>query len=145
MIIDACPRLSQLNLTSCRGVEVLDRRRFFEVSLTYNTDHILCVMLYLRYRRETGRLNACFTERCIFVVIDACPRPSQLNLTSCKGVAVLDRRRVFEVSLTYNTDHILCVMLHLRYRRETGKINACLTKGCIGNNLRPRISIFGRN
>ncbi|CAL1695972.1 unnamed protein product [Somion occarium] len=31
VIIDACPRLSQLNLTSCRGIGVVDRRRFFEV------------------------------------------------------------------------------------------------------------------
>lgn len=30
-IIDACPRLEQLDLTSCRGIRVADRRRFFEV------------------------------------------------------------------------------------------------------------------
>ncbi|EGO29367.1 hypothetical protein SERLADRAFT_412899 [Serpula lacrymans var. lacrymans S7.9] len=30
-IIDACPRLEKLDLTSCRGVSVVDRRRFFEV------------------------------------------------------------------------------------------------------------------
>ncbi|KAH7915367.1 RNI-like protein [Hygrophoropsis aurantiaca] len=30
-IIDACPRLSKLDLTSCRGINVVDRRRFFEV------------------------------------------------------------------------------------------------------------------
>ncbi|KAI0078943.1 RNI-like protein [Panus rudis PR-1116 ss-1] len=30
-IIDACTKLEQLNLTSCRGVPVGDRRRFFEV------------------------------------------------------------------------------------------------------------------
>jgi hypothetical protein len=30
-IIDACPRLETLNLTSCRGVRLHDRRRFFEV------------------------------------------------------------------------------------------------------------------
>ncbi|KAH7924873.1 RNI-like protein [Leucogyrophana mollusca] len=30
-IIDACPRLEKLDLTSCRGVGVVDRRRFFEV------------------------------------------------------------------------------------------------------------------
>ncbi|KAF4605393.1 hypothetical protein EYR40_004177 [Pleurotus pulmonarius] len=30
-IIDACTRLSRLDLTSCRGVRVRDRRRFFEV------------------------------------------------------------------------------------------------------------------
>ncbi|KAL4069508.1 RNI-like protein [Scleroderma citrinum] len=30
-IIDACPRLEQLDLTSCRGIKVADRRRFFEV------------------------------------------------------------------------------------------------------------------
>ncbi|PCH33581.1 RNI-like protein [Wolfiporia cocos MD-104 SS10] len=30
-IIDACPRLQKLDLTSCRGVRVGDRRRFFEV------------------------------------------------------------------------------------------------------------------
>ncbi|KAJ4001289.1 hypothetical protein F5050DRAFT_1561035 [Lentinula boryana] len=30
-IIDACPKLQTLNLTSCRGVKIADRRRFFEV------------------------------------------------------------------------------------------------------------------
>ncbi|KAG9316104.1 hypothetical protein JVU11DRAFT_3778 [Chiua virens] len=30
-IIDACPRLEKLDLTSCRGIRVADRRRFFEV------------------------------------------------------------------------------------------------------------------
>jgi len=30
-IIDACQSLGQLNLTSCRGIGVVDRRRFFEV------------------------------------------------------------------------------------------------------------------
>ncbi|KAK0208562.1 RNI-like protein [Desarmillaria ectypa] len=30
-IIDACPKLGNLDLTSCRGVNVVDRRRFFEV------------------------------------------------------------------------------------------------------------------
>ncbi|KAJ4486359.1 RNI-like protein [Lentinula aciculospora] len=30
-IIDACPKLQILNLTSCRGVRIADRRRFFEV------------------------------------------------------------------------------------------------------------------
>jgi hypothetical protein len=30
-IVDACPRLSTLNLTACRGVKLHDRRRFFEV------------------------------------------------------------------------------------------------------------------
>lgn len=29
-VIDACPKLQTLNLTSCRGVSVTDRRRFFE-------------------------------------------------------------------------------------------------------------------
>lgn len=30
-IVDACPKLSTLDLTSCRGVSVADRRRFFEI------------------------------------------------------------------------------------------------------------------
>ncbi|TFK57375.1 RNI-like protein [Heliocybe sulcata] len=30
-IIDACPKLQKLDLTSCRGISVTDRRRFFEV------------------------------------------------------------------------------------------------------------------
>jgi hypothetical protein len=30
-IVDACPKLSTLDLTRCRGVSVTDRRRFFEV------------------------------------------------------------------------------------------------------------------
>ncbi|KZT21647.1 RNI-like protein [Neolentinus lepideus HHB14362 ss-1] len=30
-IIDACPKLQRLDLTSCRGINVTDRRRFFEV------------------------------------------------------------------------------------------------------------------
>ncbi|KAK7044116.1 hypothetical protein VNI00_007833 [Paramarasmius palmivorus] len=30
-IVDACPLLEQLELTSCRGVPVLERRQFFEV------------------------------------------------------------------------------------------------------------------
>ncbi|KAI0067707.1 RNI-like protein [Artomyces pyxidatus] len=30
-IIDACPKLAKLDLTRCRGVSVVDRRRFFEV------------------------------------------------------------------------------------------------------------------
>ncbi len=30
-IIDDCPRLINLDLTSCRGVDVINRRRFFEV------------------------------------------------------------------------------------------------------------------
>ncbi|KIJ68247.1 hypothetical protein HYDPIDRAFT_124518 [Hydnomerulius pinastri MD-312] len=30
-IIDACPKLEKLDLTSCRGIKVADRRRFFEV------------------------------------------------------------------------------------------------------------------
>ncbi|KAK0198662.1 RNI-like protein [Armillaria mellea] len=30
-IIDACPKLVNLDLTSCRGIKVVDRRRFFEV------------------------------------------------------------------------------------------------------------------
>lgn len=30
-IIDACPKLEQLDLTSCRGIRIADRRRFFEV------------------------------------------------------------------------------------------------------------------
>ncbi|KAH9025850.1 hypothetical protein EDB85DRAFT_1981342 [Lactarius pseudohatsudake] len=35
-IVDACPKLSTLDLTRCRGVSVADRRRFFEVSRRYN-------------------------------------------------------------------------------------------------------------
>ena len=31
-IIDACPRLERLDLTSCRGVPVAQRRNFFEAS-----------------------------------------------------------------------------------------------------------------
>ena len=31
MIIDACTRLASLDLASCRGVRLTDRRRFFEV------------------------------------------------------------------------------------------------------------------
>lgn len=31
-IIDACRKLETLNLTSCRGVRVTERRSFFEVS-----------------------------------------------------------------------------------------------------------------
>lgn len=30
-IVDACPKLEQLDLTSCRGIKVADRRRFFDV------------------------------------------------------------------------------------------------------------------
>lgn len=30
-IIDACPKLEQLDLTSCRGIKIADRRRFFDV------------------------------------------------------------------------------------------------------------------
>jgi hypothetical protein len=30
-ILDACPNLEKLDLTSCRGINVSDRRRFFEV------------------------------------------------------------------------------------------------------------------
>jgi len=30
-IIDACTKLEKIDLTSCRGVNVVDRRRFFEV------------------------------------------------------------------------------------------------------------------
>ncbi|KAF8832511.1 hypothetical protein HHX47_DHR1001557 [Lentinula edodes] len=33
-IIDACSKLQVLNLTSCRGVRIADRRRFFEVQFT---------------------------------------------------------------------------------------------------------------
>ena len=33
-IIDACERLEKLDLTSCRGVRVGDRRRFFEVRIS---------------------------------------------------------------------------------------------------------------
>jgi len=33
-IIDACAQLEKLDLTSCRGVKVVDRRRFFEVCST---------------------------------------------------------------------------------------------------------------
>ncbi|KAI9445156.1 RNI-like protein [Lactarius indigo] len=35
-IVDACPKLSTLDLTRCRGVSVADRRRFFEVSREYS-------------------------------------------------------------------------------------------------------------
>ncbi|KAI6136788.1 hypothetical protein F5141DRAFT_1076651 [Pisolithus sp. B1] len=30
-IIDACPKLEQVDLTSCRGIKIADRRRFFDV------------------------------------------------------------------------------------------------------------------
>lgn len=30
-VLDACPKLQSLDLTSCRGVKVVDRRQFFEV------------------------------------------------------------------------------------------------------------------
>ena len=30
-VINACPNLEKLDLTSCRGIKVADRRRFFEV------------------------------------------------------------------------------------------------------------------
>ncbi len=33
-IVDACPLLDTLDLTSCRGIPLADRRRFFEVSST---------------------------------------------------------------------------------------------------------------
>jgi hypothetical protein len=33
-IVDACPKLTTLDLTRCRGVSVADRRHFFEVSRT---------------------------------------------------------------------------------------------------------------
>ncbi|KAK7694576.1 hypothetical protein QCA50_001762 [Cerrena zonata] len=31
VILDACPNLTQLNLTSCRGIGVVDRRHFFKI------------------------------------------------------------------------------------------------------------------
>lgn len=34
----------------------------------------------------------------LFTIIDACPRLATLDLTRCRGVAVADRRRFFEVS-----------------------------------------------
>ncbi|KAF5382968.1 hypothetical protein D9757_006365 [Collybiopsis confluens] len=39
-VIDACPRLQVLNLTSCRGIKIADRRQFFELweSQRYNVD-----------------------------------------------------------------------------------------------------------
>jgi hypothetical protein len=37
-IIDSCPMLERLDLTSCRGVSVADRRRFFEVCFYLSAD-----------------------------------------------------------------------------------------------------------
>jgi hypothetical protein len=34
----------------------------------------------------------------LFAIIDACPNLATLDLTRCRGVAVADRRRFFEVS-----------------------------------------------
>lgn len=36
-IVDACSKLENLDITSCRGVRVADRRRFFEVTLSIST------------------------------------------------------------------------------------------------------------
>lgn len=33
-IVDSCPLLTKLDLTSCRGIRVGDRRRFFEVRVS---------------------------------------------------------------------------------------------------------------
>jgi hypothetical protein len=35
LLIEDCPRLEQLGLSSCHGVNVVDRRRFFEVSYDF--------------------------------------------------------------------------------------------------------------
>ena len=40
-IVDACPKLSTLDLMRCRGVSVADRRRFFEVSCECHGARIL--------------------------------------------------------------------------------------------------------
>ena len=44
-IISACPNLSKLNLTGCRGVRIADRRRFFEVKFL---KQLLCVYVSLK-------------------------------------------------------------------------------------------------
>jgi hypothetical protein len=35
LLIEDCPRLEQLGLSSCHGVNVVDRRRFFEVNYDF--------------------------------------------------------------------------------------------------------------
>jgi len=37
------------------------------------------------------------TSTGLFPIVDTCPKPEKLDLTSCRGIKVADRRRFFEV------------------------------------------------
>ena len=40
-IIDACTRLDKIDLTSCRGISVGDRRQFFQVGCKWGNSYVI--------------------------------------------------------------------------------------------------------
>ena len=58
-VLDACPHLQKLDLTSCRGVKVGERRRFFEVCVTALSHGRSLTSLRFRSGRNGKRSNIC--------------------------------------------------------------------------------------
>ena len=59
-ILEACSKLERLDLTSCRGIRVVDRRRFFEVGLRCRPIFfpVVDLLAYIGMGRGEG-LNYC--------------------------------------------------------------------------------------
>lgn len=69
-IIDSCQRLSKLNLTGCRSIKVVDRRRFFEVGFPRNQQYRILLKQSCRLgKRENSRPKSLgFSARYVRVV-----------------------------------------------------------------------------
>lgn len=54
-IIDSCQRLSKMNLTGCRSIKVVDRRRFFEVRFLRNQQYLILLKQSFRLGKRENR------------------------------------------------------------------------------------------
>lgn len=69
-IIDSCQRLSKLNLTGCRSIKVVDRRRFFEVGFLRDQQYRILLKQSFRLgkREYRGFKSLGFSARYVRVV-----------------------------------------------------------------------------
>jgi hypothetical protein len=57
VIIDGCPRLERLDLTSCRGIPVAQRRNFFDVRPAQTVDETQGEVTRYSFRRHTTKIG----------------------------------------------------------------------------------------
>ncbi|EPQ60876.1 RNI-like protein [Gloeophyllum trabeum ATCC 11539] len=103
-----CKRLNLANITSLRSSDLSDLVPWeegeepspLETLILNNTNIDDDAAMYIRSCSSLTILElqgTKFTSEGLFQIIDHCPKLQKLDLTSCRGISVTDRRRFFEV------------------------------------------------